>query len=146
MTDWAAGIEMRNYGIKREIDAGILSEHLKTIVMLGLVAGTLLFYSWVRSQIINTGYESQNLFTLEESLLRTQKWLILEEETLRNPERIDTIARAELSMAPLQPNQLILPPLPNESGSNYVMAMANSEAAGLKQVALASAAGMNNNN
>ena len=133
MTDWADGIETRNYGIKSEVDAGMLSELLRNIVPLAMIAGALLFYSWVRSEIVNTGYESQSLFTAEEDLLRTQKRLILEEETLRNPERIDMIARIDLGMTPLHPNQFILPqPQDLERGLANTMAMADSEAAGLK--------------
>jgi cell division protein FtsL len=100
-----------------------------------MVAGALLFYSWVRSQIVNTGYESQHLFAEEESLMRTQKSLILEEETLRNPERIDAIARNELKMTPLHPNQLILPQQDVERGASNVVAMAGSEAANARKAA-----------
>jgi cell division protein FtsL len=136
MTDWAEGIETRNYGIQRELDAGMLSELMRVIIALVMVAGALLFYSWVRSQIINTGYESQQLFAEEESLLRTQKSLILEEETLRNPERIDAIARNELKMTPLHPSQLILPQLQDvERGASNEVAMANSEAANARKAA-----------
>lgn len=146
MTDWAAGIETRNYGIRRDINAGMLSDLLRTITMVALVAGASLFYSWVRSQIINVGYETQNLFALEESLLRTQRSLILEEETLRNPERIDSIARNELHMAPLQPSQLILPPARSLHGDTTVLAMLNSEAAELKPAAATTVARLNQNN
>jgi cell division protein FtsL len=136
MTDWAEGIETRNYGIKCVIDARILSELVRTIVCLAMVAGALLFYSWVRGQIVNTGYESQKLFAVEESLLRTQKKLILEEETLRNPERIDSIARNNLGMTPLHPNQLIVPRVQDiERGLSNSMALASSEAKGPKKVA-----------
>ena len=38
---------------------------------------------------------------------RAQANLVLEEETLKNPERIDSIARNELGMTTLRPNQLI---------------------------------------
>jgi len=100
-----------------------------------MVAGALLFYSWVRSQIINTGYESQKLFAAEELLLRTQKRLILEEEMLKNPQQIDVIARNVLGMCRLRPNQLILPqPQDTERGISNVMAMADSEAKDLKKV------------
>ena len=134
MTDWADGIEIRNYGIKREIDALMFLELMRNIISLALVAGALLFYSWVRNQIINTGYQSQNLFTEEESLLRIQKSLILEEETLRNPERIDIIARNDLGMTPLHPSQLILPQLKDvRSGITDALAMAGAEAAELKK-------------
>jgi cell division protein FtsL len=134
MTDWAEGVETRNYGIKNEIDAGMLSELMRVIIALVMVAGALLFYSWVRSQIVNTGYESQQLFTEEKSLLRTQKSLILEEETLRSPERIDAIARNELKMTPLRPNQLIQPQIQDvgREASN-VVAMVHSEAVDVRK-------------
>jgi cell division protein FtsL len=136
MTDWAEGIETRNYGIKNEIDVGMLSELMRVIVAFVIVAGALLFYSWVRSQIVNTGYESQQLFTEEASLLRTQKSLILEEETLRNPERIDALARNELKMTPLRPNQLILPQIQDaERGASNAIAMVDSEAAAARKTA-----------
>jgi cell division protein FtsL len=136
MTDWADGIETRNYGIKCVIDARILSELVRTIVCLAMVAGALLFYSWVRSQIINTGYESQKLFAEEESLLRIQNKLILEEETYRSPERIDIIARTYLGMIPLNPNQLIVPPLQTlEASASDKLALAGAESAGLKKSA-----------
>jgi cell division protein FtsL len=145
MKDWAAGIETRNYGIKGSINTGTLFDLLRTMIMTSLIAGAFLFFSWVRSQIINTGYESQQLFALEESLLRTQNKLILEEEMLRNPKRIDTIARTELHMAPLQPNQMILTSFRTQVGSNIV-AMAHSEAADAEKILPVSALGMNRAN
>ena len=134
MTDWADGIEARNYGIKNEIDVHMLSELMRTIVALAMIAGALLFYSWIRNEIINTGYENQSLFADEESLLRTQKRLALEEETLRNPERIDIIARNDLGMTPLRPNQLILPNIGDVTRSvSNEMAMADSKAGASKR-------------
>jgi cell division protein FtsL len=91
-----------------------------------MVAGLLIYYSWVRSHFICVGYESQNLKTIEETLLHTQQSLVLEEETLKSPERIDRIARNELSLVPLRPNQLIFPQVPDvESGAAGVLAMAD---------------------
>jgi cell division protein FtsL len=136
MTDWADGIEIRNYGIKLEIDGRVFSESLRTILSLALVAGALVFYSWVRNQIISTGYQSQNLFTEEELLLRTEKRLMLEEEMLRNPGRIDTIARNDLGMTPLHPSQLIMPQRRDvERSLTDAVAMADSESANLKKAA-----------
>jgi cell division protein FtsL len=133
MTDWADGIEIRNYGIKSQVDGRMVSDVLRTIITLSMVAGALLFYLWVQSQIVNTGYESQKLFMEEGLLLRTQKRLILEEETLRNPERIDIIARNDLGMAPLHPNQLMLPRRRSaDIVSADAMAMADSEGMSLR--------------
>ena len=102
---------------------------------LALVAGALLFYSWVRNQIVHTGYENQSLFAAEESLLRVQERLALEEETLCHPERIDIIARNDLGMAPLHPSQLILPQIGDAvfRGSGE-MAMMDSRTGVLKRV------------
>jgi len=136
MTDWADGIETRNYGIKREFDGCMFSESLRTILSLALVAGALVFYSWVRNQIISTGYQGQNLFTEEELLLRAEKRLVLEEEMLRNPERIDVIARNDLGMTPLHPRQLIMPQHADVDASlTNAMAMADSGSANLKKTA-----------
>jgi cell division protein FtsL len=136
MTDWAEGIEARNHAIKNEININMLSDLMRIIVSLALLAGALLFYSWIRNQIINAGYESQNLFAIEESLQRAQKRLTLEEETLRNPERIDSIARNDLGMAPLRPNQLILLQLGDAvSSASDQMAMMDTKAVGLKRTA-----------
>ncbi len=134
MTDWADGIETRNYGIKNELDVHMLSELMRIIMALAVVAGALLFYSWVRNQIVNTGYESQSLFAEEESLLRTHQGLVLEEEVLKNPGRIDAIARDELGMVPLHPYQVLLPKIQEaERGSIDQMAMTDAEAASLKK-------------
>lgn len=122
MTDWADGIQERNYGIRNEINANVLSEMMGVIIPLAAIAGVLLSYSWIRSQIINTGYESQQLFAQEQSLLRTKKSLALEEETLRNPERIDLIARLELGMTPLRAHQVVLPRI-QDLGAGDAMAM-----------------------
>lgn len=136
MTDWAEGIETRNYGIKCVIDARILSELVRSIVCLAMVAGALLFYSWIRSQIISTGYESQKLSADEEYLRRFEKRLIVEEATLRHPGRIDTIARDQLGMNLLKPNQLILPRIQDLDGRlTDKLAMAVTESTELKKSA-----------
>jgi cell division protein FtsL len=134
MTDWAEGIETRNYGIKNELDVHMLSELMRIIIALAVVAGALLFYSWIRSQIVNTGYESQSLFAEEESLLRTNQRLVLNKEVLKNPGRIDTIARNELGMAPMHPSQIIPPAILDvERGASNEMAMTDAKAISLKR-------------
>jgi len=136
VTDWADGIETRNYGIQPKIDRDMFLELVRSILSLALVAGALVFCSWVRNQIINTGYESQNLFAEEEALLRIQKRLILEEETLRSPERIDILARNDLGMTPLRPGQVILPPLQDAApGMAGTVAVAYSKPVDLKRTA-----------
>jgi cell division protein FtsL len=139
MTDWTDGTAERNYGIKCKIDTAMLTELMRTLLAFSTVAGTLLFYSWVRSQIVNIGYQRQNLSAVEESLLRIQKSLILEEETLRNPERIDMIARNELGMSPLRPGQLVQQRVEDRGrGASDTIALADSGAVYLKPAVPAS--------
>jgi cell division protein FtsL len=76
-------------------------------LVLTVLAGVLILYAWQRSQIIELGYHSQHLMELEATLLRVEKALVLETETLKDPARIDTIARGLLGMTPLRPHQLI---------------------------------------
>ncbi|MGH8247054.1 MAG: cell division protein FtsL, partial [Gammaproteobacteria bacterium] len=123
MVDWAGNTEISNYGIKREMDFRNLMELLWIILTLLVLAGVLIFHSWERSQIVNMGYESQRLQAIEESLLRSQRALILEEEILKNPQRIDGIARQELGMSPLRPDQ-ILPPAITDVELNAAPALA----------------------
>jgi cell division protein FtsL len=124
MTDWADGIEIQNNGIKCVIDSRVLSELLRTIISLGLIASALLFYSWVRSQIVNTGYETQRLSSVEKKLRNIQDNLIAEEETLKSPKRIYEIATRDLGMTKLLPSQMILPPIqPLDGGAADSLAM-----------------------
>ena len=126
MMDWAEDIESRNYGIKRRTDRRNLVDLLRIIGSLLMVAGVFLFYAWVRSQTVDIGYEEQRLQAQEKSALRTQANYILEEQTLRNPERIDGIARNELGMVLARTNQLVAPQVQDEQAAgSTTLAMAN---------------------
>jgi len=125
MMDWAGDIEARNYGIKRRTDRRNLVDLLRIIGSLLMVAGVLLFYAWVRSNIVDIGYEEQSLQAAEKSALRTQANYILEEQTLKNPQRIDGIARLELGMVLARTNQLVAPQIPDDQAA--AMAQANLE-------------------
>jgi len=125
MTDLAEGIETRNYGIERRTDRRNLTDLLCIIFSIAAMAGVLFGYIWVRMEIVNVGYESQQLQSTEDALLRIQKNLILEQETLKDPGRIDMLARNELGMMPLRPYQVIPAGLrAEESGAQISLAMA----------------------
>ncbi len=111
MRDWACRIEARNYSIKRRTDRRNLSDLLTFTASVVLLAGVFGFYAWVQCGIRSLGYQEQNLMAREESLVRDQKNLILEEQTLKNPERIEFIAQNELGMVRVRTNQLMAPAL-----------------------------------
>lgn len=133
MTDWADSMEIRNNGIKCIIDSRLLAELMRTLVSVGLIAGAFFFHSWVRSRIVDAGYETLELYAVEQKLLDIRQNLIAEEETLTNPARIDKIATRDLGMTKLQPGQLILPPVQTRQGGIAdSLAMAGSATPGLK--------------
>ena len=111
MMDWAGGIEARNYGIRRRTDRRNLADLLTITFSVLLIGGVLLLYAWTRSRIVDMGYEEQSLEAQERNILRLQNNLILEEETLKNPARIDSIARNDLGMVLVRTNQLVAPQL-----------------------------------
>ena len=107
MTDWAEGKEVFNRGIMRKTDSSTLQELLKITLCPIILAAVIFTLMWERSRLVNIGYESQQLRTRETALLRAQDALKLEEETLKDPHRIDAVARNALGMAPLRPHQLL---------------------------------------
>jgi len=125
MTDWVYGSEQRNYGIRKK--TGISARELFwTLFILIPITGSLFFHLWVRSQITDTGYKLQELSQIEESLTRTREKLVVKEEMLQSPERIDRIARGRLGMAPLRPEQVLSPQVPYIPADRSVLAMTNS--------------------
>jgi cell division protein FtsL len=107
MTDWAGRIELKNYRIKRQTDRPHLKEMLACTAPALLLACSFGFYAWVRCSIVDLGYQEQYLSSREDLLLRDQAHLILEEQTLKRPERIETIAQKDLGMVRMRTHQLM---------------------------------------
>jgi len=126
MTDWIYETENRNYGIKKK--TGINARELFwTLFLLIPITGTLIFHLWVRGQITYTGYEIQKVSRQEETLTRALEKLVVKEEILQSPERIDRVARVRLGMAPLRPDQVLTPRTPYVPDDRSVIAMVNRE-------------------
>lgn len=107
MKDWAGRIESRNYGIKRRTDRRHIKDMLACTAPALLLACSFGFYAWVRCSIVDLGYQEQYLSSREKLLLRDQTHLILEEQTLKRPERIETIAQKDLGMVRMRTRQLM---------------------------------------
>jgi len=124
MTDWANGSEKRNYGIRKK--TGISARELFwTLFLLVPIIGSFFFHLWVRTEITDTGYKIQEFSLYEESLTRTREKLVVKEEVLQSPERIDRIARSRLGMEPLRPEQVLSPRIPDIPADRSVLAMVN---------------------
>ena len=124
MTDWAVGMESRNHDITRALAGWYLPEILRQVSFLAAVAGILVFYLSVRGQIIQAGYQNQQLVAEEKILVRESGHLILEEQTLKNPARIDAMAR-DLGLIYVQANQRIsIPTRDTGAAGSYLLALA----------------------
>ncbi len=126
MDDWVRGTKARNYKIRRAVHAKNLAEALTIIPFLLVIAGMILFHLWTRMQIIAIGHSRQVLALQEESLLNQQQMLILEEQVLKNPARIEAMAHTELGMIPLGANQVFISSRSNvDPGGSQAWALAN---------------------
>jgi len=126
MTDFAESITSRNVGLPRATDRRNLSELLRISVSLAALAIVLVFYAWVRCETVSMGYEQHMLREQERQLEKQRALLVVQEETLKTPERLERIAREELGMIPLSASQ-ILPPGPAdlEPGGSTKLALAD---------------------
>ena len=114
MLDFAAGIEAKNYGLRKTSDLRTLLDSLKILCPLVVIAGALSFHIWIGSQNIQIGYENQELIRQEEELLDLKKELILEEQTLKDLRTLEALALGEMGMIVPSADQIILSARPDE--------------------------------
>jgi len=68
------------------------------LILVGAVSALSFLYVWQSLRVITTGYEIEALKKEKEDLLKTNKALKIEAATLTSPDRIDSIARCDISM------------------------------------------------
>lgn len=98
---------INNNGVVREADSKHRWEYLVVTLLGGLFLAGLLFYGWQHYQWIQYGYRIEAAQKKKEQLAEAGRQLRLERASLRNPQRIDAIARSELGMVVPAPGQLI---------------------------------------
>ena len=127
MLDFAAGIESKNYGLRKTSDFRTLLDSLKILFPLVMIAGALSFHIWICSQNIQIGYQNQKLNDQETDLMDTQKQLILEEQTRKDLKRLETLAMGELGMIIPPADRIILSTTPEEwdLGNSEALALGN---------------------
>jgi cell division protein FtsL len=111
MLDLAEGVEDRNYGLRRAGAARSLLEALQIVLPVAMIAAALTFYVWVRGRLVQAGYQAERLQAQEEELLETGRRLLLEEQTLKDPDRLEAAARDRLGLISIRPWQVIPAPL-----------------------------------
>lgn len=94
-------------------------EHLAILVLAATVFGTLFSTAWQRFSGVEDGYRVEALQNEMHRFQEANRKLRLEEASLVDPDRVSTIARAQLGMMPLSPSQIMMadPALPGQDGS-----------------------------
>jgi len=102
------GLGAKNYDPRGVVGGGNENHGALLILALGGAILILAFLSlWQRNQMIYIGYEIEQLKEEREALLRAQKELLVEAESLSAVERIERIAVEQLAMKPSLSQQRI---------------------------------------
>jgi cell division protein FtsL len=96
-----------NNRIFREADPKSHRDYLIITIFVAIFVLGLFAYGWQHYQWIQYGYRIEEAQKKKAQLLETKKQLRLERATLRDPGRIDKIARGELGMVLPAPGQLV---------------------------------------
>ena len=88
-TNYISGIRERRKRLARR--AGF-------VLLACIVSAMSFLYVWQSLRVITTGYEIEALKKEKIDLIKTNKALRIEAATLTSPDRIDTIARRDISM------------------------------------------------
>jgi len=96
-----------NSRLVREVDVERRREFLSLLGLSVLVFLFVLMFAWQHFQCVRTGYQVEQ-FKAERTILEEQNHRFrLEQASLADPKRIDTLARTQLGMVPPNPQQLI---------------------------------------
>jgi cell division protein FtsL len=99
-----------NSRLRKEVDYRRTKECFVLISLGVFCLLILLFLAWQHFEILRGGYESES-FKKEVSRLEEENHkLKLERASLRNPQRIDLIARRDLGLVAPQTSQLVILP------------------------------------
>lgn len=96
-----------NNNVIREADARSHRDYIIITALAAMFLFGLFAYGWQHYQWIQYGYRIEEAQKKKEQLAEIGRQLRLERASLRNPQRIDAIARRELGMVVPAPGQLV---------------------------------------
>ena len=96
-----------NNHVIREADVTSYRDYMIVTVLAAVFLFGLFAYGWQHYQWIQYGYRIEEAQKKREQLAEIGRQLRLERASLRNPQRIDSIARRELGMVVPAPGQLV---------------------------------------
>jgi cell division protein FtsL len=96
-----------NSRLRREVDPEKRRECFSLLGLGILVFLFVLLFAWQHFQCVRDGYQVEQLKTQRAALEEWNHQLRLEQASLADPQRIDTVAREELGLASPGPHQVI---------------------------------------
>jgi len=96
-----------NTNVVREADPRSHRDYIVVTALAAVFLFGLLGYAWQHYRWIQYGYKIEEAQKKKEQLSEIGRQLLLERATLRNPQRIDALARRDLGMVVPAPGQLV---------------------------------------
>ena len=96
-----------NNNVVRETDARSYRDYIVVTALAAMFLLGLFTYGWQYYQWIQYGYRIEEARKQKDQLAEIRHRLRLERAMLRNPQRIDTIARTHLGMVVPEPGQVV---------------------------------------
>jgi cell division protein FtsL len=96
-----------NNNVLREADTKSHRDYIVITILAAMLLFGLFAYGWQHYRSIQYGYRIEEARKKKEQLAEISRQLRLERAMLRNPQRIDSIARHQLGMVAPAPGQLV---------------------------------------
>ena len=127
--EYAIKKDVRNNPIVREVDERRLREQWRSLVVAVLCVGVVLFSGWQRIELLQHGYRVEQMQKARADEEEINRHLRLEIETLKSPQRIESLATNQLHLvAPTTGAAIIIERIvPSEPPLSSVVARAARE-------------------
>jgi len=96
-----------NSRLQREVDHEKRRECFSLLVLGALAFLFIMLFAWQHFECVRYGYMIQQLKQDQAEMVEQNHTLKVQFASLSDPQRIDTLARSELGLAPPKPNQII---------------------------------------
>lgn len=107
--EYAIKKDVRNNPIVREVDEVRQREMWKSVAIAGFLVLVLLFSAWQHFELLRHGYEIEEMQRQRAAEEETTRRLKLEIETLKSPQRIESLATQKLHLvAPARDEAVVI--------------------------------------
>jgi cell division protein FtsL len=107
--EYAIKKDVRNNPIVREIDQARQRDMWKSVGIAGFLVAVLLFSAWQHYELLQHGYQMNQMEKTRAAEEETARHLRLEIETLRSPKRIEAYATGQLHLvAPSRDEAIVI--------------------------------------